>query len=246
MASSFDIKPLRDKDISVVTSWSRLEGFAPGVGDVSIYKNTDNQGIWIGWLDDIPIGCIAGIKYNQNYGFIGLFIILKEYRGNGYGVCLWQHALNYLADLPCIGLEAALDRIKDYSKWGFASSSFTTRWQTIGNSNLLNNHIQSSSQTFGLKLVEGSSIPSSSVQTYDAKREPSPRPHFLSDWLHHPAGNVLALMDDIGRYDYQTILYGYGNTTKIDYDLGPDEFLLIFENHEEKYIFENLNIVFSN
>ena len=24
-------------------------------------------------------------------------------------------------------------------------------------------------------------------------------------------------MDDIGRYDYQTILYGYGNTTKIDY-----------------------------
>ena len=27
--------------------------------------------------------------------------------------------------------------------------------------------------------------------------------------------------------------------------LGPDEFLLIFENHEEQYIFENLNISFS-
>lgn len=35
----------------------------------------------------------------------------------------------------------------------------------------------------------------------------------------------IEIMDDIGRYDYQTILYGYGNTTKIDYDLGPDEFL---------------------
>ena len=33
------------------------------------------------------------------------------------------------------------------------------------------------------------------VQIYDAKREPSPRPHFLSDWLNHPAGTVLALVD---------------------------------------------------
>lgn len=35
----------------------------------------------------------------------------------------------------------------------------------------------------------------------------------------------IEIMDNIGRYDHQTILYGYGNATKIDYDLGPDEFL---------------------
>ena len=37
------------------------------------------------------------------------------------------------------------------------------------------------------------------VQAYDAQREPSPRPHFLADWLQHPAGSVLALVDGEGR-----------------------------------------------
>ena len=55
-------------------------------------------------------------------------------------------------------------------------------------------------------------------------------------------------------YDFKKI-YGcdlplYNNTFMISGNrkiiwLGPDEFLLIFENHEEKYIFENLNILFS-
>jgi ribosomal-protein-alanine N-acetyltransferase len=36
------------------------------------------------------------------------------------------------------------------------------------------------------------------VQCFDAQREPSPRPHFLSQWLHHPAGSVLALIDGAG------------------------------------------------
>ncbi len=51
----------------------------------------------------------------------------------------------------------------------------------------------------GLMILEGSEIPSVSVQTYDAKREPSPRPHFLSDWLKHSAGTVLALVDRDGQ-----------------------------------------------
>jgi ribosomal-protein-alanine N-acetyltransferase len=37
------------------------------------------------------------------------------------------------------------------------------------------------------------------VQRYDVEREPSPRPHFLADWLGHPAGSVQALIDGNGR-----------------------------------------------
>jgi ribosomal-protein-alanine N-acetyltransferase len=36
------------------------------------------------------------------------------------------------------------------------------------------------------------------VQRFDARREPSPRPHFLRQWLRHPAGRVLALVDRQG------------------------------------------------
>jgi ribosomal-protein-alanine N-acetyltransferase len=194
MASLLKIRPLQRNDIPTVTQWARAEGFAPGVGDVSIYRHTDRQGLWVGWLGSKPVGCIAGVRYNAAYGFIGLFLVIPEHRGHGYGVELWQHALEHLADLPCVGLEAASERVSDYEGWGFAPASTTTRWQRICNGDLL---VESeSSNCCGFQLLEGGSIPAMAVQSYDAMREPSPRPHFLADWLEHPAGNVLALVDD--------------------------------------------------
>ncbi len=195
MSSFLKIRPLERRDISCVTHWSRIEGFAPGIGDVGIYRHTDRQGLWVGWLGNKPIGCIAGIRYNASYGFIGLFIVTSEYRGNGYGCELWKHALNHLENLPCIGLEAAPSRITDYSKWGFKASSDTTRWQLIHSDKLLKDNLLFNNQFEQLHLLEGHNIPSNSIQAYDAKREPSPRPHFLSDWLNHSAGKVLALVD---------------------------------------------------
>ncbi len=198
MASLLKIRPLNRNDIPRITQWSRAEGFAPGVGDVGIYRHTDRQGLWVGWLGNIPVGCIAGVRYNSEYGFIGLFLVVKEQRGNGYGVELWKHALHHLNDLPCIGLEAALDRIDDYAKWGFKASSSTTRWQWIGDGNLKRDNNNPQATLNGLKILEDKEILSSVVQAYDAMREPSPRPHFLSDWLNHSAGKVLALVDSQG------------------------------------------------
>ncbi len=153
----------------------------------------------MGWLGNTPIGCIAGVRYNASYGFIGLFLVIPDQRGNGYGVELWKHALNHLIDLPCIGLEAALDRVSDYSQWGFKHSSVTTRWQCIGNGDSSFNFITEHIDLEGLMILEDKDIPSNVVQSYDAMREPSPRPHFLADWLNHPAGKVLALVDANGR-----------------------------------------------
>ncbi len=153
--------------------------------------------MWVGCIGDRPIGCIAGVKYNSEYGFIGLFIVLPEYRGKGYGLQLWKHALEHLSDLPCIGLEAAQTRIKDYSKWGFSSSSVTTRWEIlVDQSHSSNLFVVENSSNY--LILEDQDIPSLAVQKYDANREPSPRPHFLSDWLKHPAGKVLALLDGNG------------------------------------------------
>ena len=69
MKPEFNIRSLVKSDIKRVTNWSREEGFAPGLGDVNIYKNTDKQGLWIGSIGSKPIGCIAGVKYNSLYGF---------------------------------------------------------------------------------------------------------------------------------------------------------------------------------
>jgi len=191
--SPLTIRPLQSADIPTITGWARQEGFAPGVGDVAIYRQTDRQGLWVSWLGDEPVGCIAGVRYNASYGFIGLFLVVPAQRGRGYGLQLWRHALQHLADVPCIGLEAAPDRIDDYAGWGFALASPTSRWQRLPAAGAP--APVSAAPEPPWCLLEGGAIPTAAVQRFDAEREPSPRPHFLRQWLRHPAGTVLALVD---------------------------------------------------
>ena len=198
MDNLLTIKPLSEADIEFVTEISRKEGFAPGVGDLGIYKNTDKQGLWVGWLHDNPIGCIAGVRYNNDYGFLGLFLVIEQFRGKGFGIQLWKKALSHLSDLPCVGLEAAPERIADYSKWGFEISSKTTRWQLFGNGKLLQDRFGYGALN-NYSFVEGSSIPQNAVEKFDEKRETTSRPHFLSSWLNHPAGKVIAVIDQDKR-----------------------------------------------
>ena len=193
MISEFTIRPVQPVDIPVINDWARSEGFAPGAGDIGIYSQTDRQGIWTGCLGDDPVGCIAGIRYNHAYGFIGLYIVRPDQRGRGFGVKLWREALDHLHGVSCVGLEAAENRIDDYSNWGFQPASTTTRWQLEVDSRP--DQIRSLERPEGLRLIHGDDIPEPGVQSYDADRELNPRPHFLSDWLHHPAGVVTALID---------------------------------------------------
>ncbi len=194
MASNFEIRPLEQNDIPQVTKWSRLEGFAPGAGDVTIYSHTDRQGLWVGCLDKEPIGCIAGVKYNQFYGFIGLFLVVKEERGNGYGLKLWEHVMNKLSDVRCLGLEAAPNRLLDYQSWGFVPSSITTRWM-ISNNTYLKSSLELKSEIKDYLLLEDKDIPSNIIQKYDENKENTPRPHFISDWISSRSGSVLAIVN---------------------------------------------------
>ncbi len=191
MRINYQIRELQNSDIHIVTDWSRKEGFAPGFEDINIYRNTDSQALWIGSLNNKPIGCIVGIRYNAFYGFVGLYIVDEQYRGKGYGLPLWKYVLNYMDDLKCIGLEAAPNRINDYSKWGFRTSSVTTRWKYIskGIDTFDKNNMM------GLSLLDETEISHELIQNYDDMKEETSRPHFLSDWMFHRSGNVTALVD---------------------------------------------------
>ena len=43
MREKFSIRLISINEIPEVTNWARLEGFSPGMDDVSIYRNTDKQ-----------------------------------------------------------------------------------------------------------------------------------------------------------------------------------------------------------
>ena len=70
--TSLEIRAFQDTDLNFITQLARLEDFAPGVGDIAIYANTGSQAVWVASQNEAPVGCIAAVKYNPDYGFIGL------------------------------------------------------------------------------------------------------------------------------------------------------------------------------
>ncbi|MGL5035264.1 MAG: GNAT family N-acetyltransferase [Microcystaceae cyanobacterium] len=196
---TYHIRLMTEADQSLVSHWAQREGFCPGVGDVNIYRKTDRTGVWIGMFNDRPVGCIAGVRYDQNYGFIGMFIVDPVFRGRGYGVALWQRAIDYLENVACVGLEAALERVNDYANWGFTPAYYTRRYGLFA---IVRQTCIRPTDAIDLpanfRLVSGEQVPEEVVQIYDARHEITPRPLFLREWLQHPEGNVMVILDDRG------------------------------------------------
>jgi GNAT superfamily N-acetyltransferase len=100
---------------------AQQEGWSPAVNDLVIYSQVDPLGFFIGTLNGKIIGCISGVKFDENYGFLGYFIVHPDHRGQGYGQQLWNHAMAYLEN-RVIGLDGVVDQIPRYQKSGFLIS----------------------------------------------------------------------------------------------------------------------------
>jgi len=205
--STYTIRPMRAADLPLVTEWARQEGFCPGPDDVAILSRADRSGGWVGCLGDEPIGCIVGVRWDGRYGFLGLFLVRPEHRGHGYGVALWRRALDHLASVACIGLEAAPDRVGDYAGWGFLPAWDTLRWTLPAMAAPVQPRLRCTSGHLpaGYRLLPGLAVPEPVVQAYDARHEATPRPHFLREWLRagareaRPGGStVLVVLDGSG------------------------------------------------
>ena len=205
MAPSLTIHPLTPADLPTVTDWARQEGFTPGFGDVAIDRQNDRQGVWVAWLGSEPVGCIASVRYNAAYGFIGLFLVVPEQRGKGYGVQLWRHALHRpgggagsSGGRHGLGVRARTSSARPPSGRSFTGPGPGG----VGAGAPLS--VVPAPEVVSLaapppapiwRLVGGATFPEQSVQRFDAQREPSPRSHVLHRWLHHPSGMVQALVD---------------------------------------------------
>ncbi len=196
---SYRIRPMMAADRPLVTSWAQQEGFCPGLGDVDIYHDTDRQGIWIGEWQEEPVGCIAGIRYDDHYGFMGLFLVRKDYRGRGFGLALWQQAIAYLENVACVGLEAALTQVENYQTWGFQPAYYTRRYRLpAGDQRRLLCFVNTAILPPGYLLMMGHQLREATVQAYDARHEATPRPLFLHEWLNSAAGKVMVIVNTTG------------------------------------------------
>ena len=110
-----------------VIASAQAEGWNPGLEDHLAFFKADPNGFFVGEVDSQLVAFISAVRYPGNYGFMGLYIVHPDYRGQGYGLALWNHAIDYLKNYT-IGLDGVVAQIDNYKKSGFELAFMQMRW----------------------------------------------------------------------------------------------------------------------
>ncbi|WP_213215337.1 GNAT family N-acetyltransferase [Roseibium polysiphoniae] len=116
--TALDIRVMSEADLKRALSWAAEEGWNPGLDDLEPFRTADPGGLFMAWNEGEPVACISGIRYGDDYGFIGFYICRPEHRGKGYGIAIWKHAIAYLG-ARTIGLDGVVDQQDNYRTSGF-------------------------------------------------------------------------------------------------------------------------------
>ena len=203
------IRPMEHRELGMVLDWAAAEGWNPGVGDATPFLAADPQRFFLGELDGHAVGSISAVAYDEGFGFIGLYIVRPEYRGQGFGRMLFQAGLKHLGDRT-IGLDGVPAQQENYRRHGFHFAYRTSRYEGTSRPDLART-VQPSGDIVNLR-----SLPLDALTAYDAQIFPAPRPTFLEAWICQPGTVALGLLRS-GR------LAGYGvlRPCRVGHKIGP-------------------------
>jgi len=199
------IRPMSRQEMDIAVDWAAAEGWNPGLHDADSYYQADPDGFFMGFLDEEPIGCISTVRYNDQFGFLGFYIVKPEYRGQGYGMAIWKAGLNYLEGCN-IGLDGVLAQQDNYRKSGFTLAYSNIRFEGRGGAEI----------SASPAIVPLSELPLSDVECYDAPFFPAARAGFTASWIAQSGSHALGILQD-----GQLAGYGVIRPCRSGYKIGP-------------------------
>ena len=118
MRDTLVVRNMKQADLALALEWAAAEGWNPGLHDAHCFYAADPEGFFLGERNGVPIGCVSAVRYGPGFGFLGLYIVKAEHRGQGFGLELWRSALDHLGD-RVIGLDGVVAQQDNYRKSGF-------------------------------------------------------------------------------------------------------------------------------
>ncbi len=185
MPPTYHIRTMTRPDLDLAVEWAAAEGWNPGLHDADAFFATDPTGFFIGELDDQPIGCISAVRYGGAFGFVGFYIVREPFRGQGYGIQLWQRAMGYLGDQPT-GLDGVFAQQENYARSGFRFAYRNLRFAFNGPRPVAEPHPA---------LVPLQAVPLEALAAYDRGCFPAARETFLKKWITLPDAHGLAFAE---------------------------------------------------
>lgn len=116
-----------ERELGVILDWAAIEGWNPGLDDAAAFFAADPAGFFLAVDGEEPVGAISVVNHNDGFAFLGLYIVRPDYRGQGIGYGLWQHAIAH-AGTRAIGLDGVPDQQANYARSGFRHAGKTMRF----------------------------------------------------------------------------------------------------------------------
>jgi len=179
------IRSMRPDEISIAVSWAAAEGWNPGLADDLCFAAADPDGFFIGELDGAPAATVSCVNYGESFAFLGFYIVREDLRGRGYGLRIWDAAINH-AGSRVIGLDGVVAQQENYRKSGFKLAYANVRYGGT---------VEAPAASQGGVIALGD-LPLAAVEAYDATVFPAPRTAFLRRWIGTPTHVGRALVRD--------------------------------------------------
>jgi GNAT superfamily N-acetyltransferase len=202
-APPYLVRRMSRPELDLVMEWAASERWNPGLHDADCFYVCDPHGFFLGELGGEPIASIAAVALDDTFGFLSFYFVKPEYRGRGFGLRIWQAALDYLGDRN-LGLDAVPAQEENYQKSGFRPAYRIFYFKARGGG------------TAPAAAVSLSQVPFPDLVAYDRQFFPSARPQFLRCWLKQPEGAALGVLKD-----GQLTGYGVIRACRHGFKVGP-------------------------
>jgi GNAT superfamily N-acetyltransferase len=178
------IRAMRPEEIALAADWAAAEGWNPGHADAACFATVDPEGFLIGELDGEPAATISCVNYDDNFAFLGFYIVRPDLRGLGLGLRIWNAAMAH-AGARTVGLDGVVAQQDNYRKSGFKLAYPNIRYGGVVDAALPR-----------VEFKPLALIAPAIVEADDATVFPAPRAAFLHAWIHTVPHVGLALERD--------------------------------------------------
>lgn len=233
MDSQLSIKLMTEDVVrDVAAEWAAKEGWNPGTHDYySFYNCCGKNNFFVGYLNNEPVAIISAVVYTDTYGFIGFYIVDANHRGKGFGITMWQHAMEHLSrgcnGQPVsrnIGLDGVPEQQSNYKKSGFSVAYQSVRMSfNFGDPQqfaaLQAQQAIVATHEYSAHLAVN--VPFSDLLMYDEAIFGCNRESFLRCWLLQPENHVVIVINSKSGGDGPIIGMGGVRPCRNGYRIGP-------------------------
>lgn len=208
LPANLSIGPMRRDEADILAGWAADEGWNPGKADITIAWDSDRDAFVALRNGDDLAGGGTIFSYDELFGFMGLFIIRRDLRGEGLGRQLWTYRLKRLqarlAPGAYIGMDGVFAMVPFYERGGFKFAYKDVRFQGVAQGTPDAEVQRLDPSIFAI------------VDRFDRSHFPAPRTSFLQRWIFQPGACALGMFEK-----GELAGYGVARPARMGYKIGP-------------------------